>query len=252
MEVHTHHSNKAPGKKWAHYLWEFFMLFLAVTLGFFVENQREHYVEHAREKQFMTLMIADLQTDIAEMNTILQEVEVRALNVDSMLQLLTSDPTSNQAVVKSYRYTYPALNNITFSFNDRTITQLKNSGNMRIIRNQKVNDGIIDYWNHIENVKQALSRHMSYRTTGRELETKIYNVAEMYLRNNRRVDVSSDISLIPHSAGLVKEYANIVASSGIMLSSLRAQITAQHKLAVQLLELIKKEYHLSERTPLEK
>jgi len=93
---------------------------------------------------------------------------------------------------------------------------------------------------------------MSYRTTGRELETKIYNVAEMYLRNNRRVDVSSDISLIPHSAGLVKEYANIVASSGIMLSSLRAQITAQHKLAVQLLELIKKEYHLSERTPLEK
>ena len=206
METHAHHLHKIPGKGWKHYFFEFFMLFFAISLGFFVENQREHFVEHAREKQFMTLMVADLQADTVEMSNILQELEVRALNVDSMLQLLTSDPTSDAAVIKSYRYTYPALNNITFSFNDRTITQLKNSGNMRIIRNQKVNDGIIYYWNHIENVKQALGRHMSYRTTGRELETKIYNVAEMYLRNNRQVDVSSaDINLIPHSSGLLKE-----------------------------------------------
>ena len=243
MEVHRHtHTEK---KKFTHYLWDFFMLFFAVTLGFFVENQREHFVEHAREKQFMALMIADLQADTAEMGIILQELEVRALNVDSMLQLLTSDSKGDEAVIKSYRYTYPALNNITFSFNDRTITQLKNSGNMRIIRNQKVNDSIIYYWNQIENVKQALSRHMFYRTAGRELETRIYNIGEMYLRNSRHVDVSSaDIKLIPHSSGLLEEYANIVASSGIMLGSLRIQITAQYKLAVQLIELIKKEYHL--------
>ena len=31
---------------------EFLMLFLAVTLGFFVENQREHYIEHVRAKEF--------------------------------------------------------------------------------------------------------------------------------------------------------------------------------------------------------
>ena len=243
MEVHAH--THTARKKWTHYFWEFFMLFLAVTLGFFVENQREHYVEHVREKQFMKLMIADLQADTAEMNTILRELEVRALNLDSMLRLLTSEPTSDEAIITSYRYTYPALNNITFSFNDRTITQLKNSGNMRIIRNQKVNDGIIHYWNRIDNVKQALSRHMAYRTTGRELETRIYNVAEMYLRNNRRINIhAADIRLIPHSPGLLKEYANIVASSGIMLSSLRMHITTQYKLAEELMELINKEYHL--------
>ena len=48
MEVH-HHSH-TPRKKWTHYFWEFLMLFLAVTLGFFVENQREHYIENLREK----------------------------------------------------------------------------------------------------------------------------------------------------------------------------------------------------------
>ena len=38
MEVHAH--THAHGKKtWKSYFWEFLMLFLAVTLGFFVENQ---------------------------------------------------------------------------------------------------------------------------------------------------------------------------------------------------------------------
>lgn len=245
MEVHQHtHIPTGREKKWTHYFWEFFMLFLAVTLGFFVENQREHYVEHIREKQYMKLMIADLQADTAMMNNILTTLEVRALNVDSMLMLLTSNPISDEKVIKAYRYTFPALNNITFSFNDRTITQLKNSGNMRIIRNQKVNDGIIKYWNEIDKVMQALNRHMSYRTNGRELETKIYNVAEMYLRNNRSIVSSGDINLILNAPGLVKEYANVVAASGIMLGSLRIHITNQYKLALELIGLLNKEYHL--------
>jgi hypothetical protein len=40
-------------KKWTHYFWEFFMLFLAVSAGFLVENQREHYVEHQRAKKML-------------------------------------------------------------------------------------------------------------------------------------------------------------------------------------------------------
>ena len=61
MEVH-HHSH-TERKKWTHYLWEFLMLFFAVTLGFFVENQREHFIEHKREKQFITTMVEDLKSD---------------------------------------------------------------------------------------------------------------------------------------------------------------------------------------------
>ena len=48
MEVHAH--SHTERKKWTHYFWEFFMLFLAVTLGFFVENQREHYIENEKSK----------------------------------------------------------------------------------------------------------------------------------------------------------------------------------------------------------
>jgi hypothetical protein len=64
MEVHAH--SHTPRKKWQHYLWEFLMLFLAVTLGFFVENQREHLVEHQREKQFVQSLFNDIKADYCE------------------------------------------------------------------------------------------------------------------------------------------------------------------------------------------
>jgi hypothetical protein len=43
MEVHKHPHHVAHKKKWSEYLLEFFMLFLAVFLGFIAENVREHY-----------------------------------------------------------------------------------------------------------------------------------------------------------------------------------------------------------------
>ena len=64
MEVHSHtHTER---KKWTHYLWEFLMLFLAVTLGFFVENQREHLVENKREIVYINSFIEDLKLDTSQ------------------------------------------------------------------------------------------------------------------------------------------------------------------------------------------
>jgi len=54
-------------KKFTHYLWELLMLFLAVFGGFLAENQRNHYVEHQREQQYMHSIIKDLEHD--ETNT---------------------------------------------------------------------------------------------------------------------------------------------------------------------------------------
>src|SRR5690242_1494579 len=48
MEVHKHPHHSMHKKKWSEYLLEFFMLFLAVFLGFVAENIREHSVEYDR------------------------------------------------------------------------------------------------------------------------------------------------------------------------------------------------------------
>jgi len=242
MEVH-HHAHTAR-KKWTHYFWEFIMLFLAVFCGFLAEYQLEHVIEHQREKQYMKLMSADLEIDTVEMHSISNEIDTRLRKVDSLLMLLTTQPFPQENIIRAYSYTYPALNNLTFKFNDRTITQLKNSGNMRIIRNQKVNDGIIHYWNQIEKVNQAHDRHAAYRTKGRDMETKIFNTAELYLKNHSPVDVNNSIRLINPDPLLVKEYANVVAAAGVMLRSIQNLIQIQLNIAKELISLIKKEYHL--------
>jgi len=61
MEVHAH--SHSQGKKWTHYFWEFFMMFLAVFCGFLAENQREHIVEGSRAKEYAALLLEDLKND---------------------------------------------------------------------------------------------------------------------------------------------------------------------------------------------
>ena len=89
MEIHNH--SHTARKKWNHYFWEFLMLFLAVTLGFFVENQREHYIEHKREKAYIRSLIRDLKQDTASVNhSAMLRTNVRNM-VDSLLILLKTE-----------------------------------------------------------------------------------------------------------------------------------------------------------------
>ena len=88
MEVHAH--THTARKKWTHYFWEFLMLFLAVTLGFFVENQREHYIEHQRAKIYAASMKANLQVDTSELKQIVYRGTYAANYLDSFLLLLSA------------------------------------------------------------------------------------------------------------------------------------------------------------------
>src|SRR5436189_5349140 len=91
MEVHQHtHTER---KRWTHYLWELFMLFLAVFCGFLAENEREHLVEHKQEKQYMKLMLEDIKTDTAELQKCVADVGSSLINIDSALLFLTSNTT---------------------------------------------------------------------------------------------------------------------------------------------------------------
>ena len=77
MESHAHHIHKAPGQGWKHYFFEFLMLFLAVFAGFLAENQREHIVEHQREKKFAGRLLSDLRQDSIFFETRIKLLEKR-------------------------------------------------------------------------------------------------------------------------------------------------------------------------------
>ena len=151
MEVH-HHSSPAPGgahtpqKKWTHYLWEFLMLFLAVFCGFLAENQREHMIEHQREKKYIRSLSSDLDADITRLTSIVEQRNERALLLDSFSTLLNSPDVllhSNDL----YYYNSFATRGVAFRFTpvDGTMQQLKNAGNLRLIRKSYISDSIVSY-----------------------------------------------------------------------------------------------------------
>jgi hypothetical protein len=84
MEVH-HHSQEHGKRSWKSYFWEFLMLFLAVTLGFFVENQREHYVEHQREKTYVSTLYRDLKMDTTFNNSFKKYLLLELKRIDSLI-----------------------------------------------------------------------------------------------------------------------------------------------------------------------
>ena len=67
------------------------MLFLAVFCGFLAENQREHYIEHQREMQFVNSFINDLEADTAKLEEIITNRTFREERLDSLAVLLNSD-----------------------------------------------------------------------------------------------------------------------------------------------------------------
>src|SRR6187402_656436 len=100
MEVHAHsHTAK---KKWTEYFWEFLMLFLAVTLGFFVENQREHYIEYKRTREYAQLMVEDLKKDVETYDSLIVWIEGHVKSFDSVSVLFRkSPPVSNETLIKA-------------------------------------------------------------------------------------------------------------------------------------------------------
>ena len=144
METHAYHLHRAPGKKIWHYFFEFLMLFLAVFCGFIAENWREQLREHRREKEFIRSIVEDIKSDTLQSNrTILQLKRIRS-GIDSVLILLSSPEIFDKSN-DAYRLWTKNLGLEVFVSNDRTIQQLKNSGELRLIRNKAVSDRIMKY-----------------------------------------------------------------------------------------------------------
>ena len=250
MEVHHHaHDPAAPRhkKNWKSYFWEFLMLFLAVFCGFLAEYKLEHVVEDNREEQFMISLVEDLESDTAELNNALKVCESISRYTDSVLIFLTTYkvgevlPSHFDDIVGAAGQRQNRINT------DRTSTQLKNSGSMRLIRNKYVSDAILSYWKSIDASDVSLDRYMIYREAGRVISFKLWVSQLVY---NRGMSVPLDsiktLRVIDPDKKKWDEMANIMATAAMITKSAHTRnLINQLNQANQLIGLIKKEYHLN-------
>ena len=246
MEVHAHtHTER---KKWTHYLWEFLMLFLAVFCGFLAENEREHMIEHKREKEYMRSLIEDLQTDTVNLNREMLTGHIIRTRIENLISFLNNE-SSKDSAVQLYKLNNQVGRVVNVNFEDRTSSQLKNGGNMRLIRNKAVADSIRSYWGDIKVIENISSRLEDIRGKAVDIQVQIFHNKYIKLSDPLH-PVSSDISVLPgaklinNNPELLALYSNRRQYTLNVLNNYILGMNHANSKAIRLVTFIKKEYHL--------
>lgn len=250
MEIHQH--AHTPRKKWAHYLWEFLMLFLAVFCGFLAELQLEHTIEHQREKQLVTTLIHDLENDMVNFSRSIMVFAENASKFDSAKKIIR-DPVTQNDVLEFYKAATVTQNFSSFNYSDRTVEQLRDGGNFRLIRNAKVSDSLIEYDRYIRHtylaIEKILEQH-SLRLQDMINEFVDYDAYNFLLKYNWNKRQSLKTESIPFPLTLQHlskmKFSYYYNSFGLYRNWCKRMVehsAGTKEFAARLITLIKKEYH---------
>ena len=143
MEVHHPH-HPSHKKKWTEYIIEFFLLFTAVTLGFFAENLREHQVEiHKTEKSLKTLYL-NIQKDSILFSTAIPKRK----KIDSLYEVILKYYGKGELknhLLESYTLIGQISNRSMPSINNMALDEVKNTGRLNFIEDDKLINAIQNY-----------------------------------------------------------------------------------------------------------
>src|SRR6186713_577935 len=244
MEVHAH--THTPRKKWTHYFWEFLMLFLAVFCGFLAEYQLEHVIEHQREEKYVLSLIQDLKTDTANLQAYINVRKEKRILMDSLLMLLSTGK-HKQFGNATYMFARQVFNGPPFVSTDGTMQQLKNAGNLRLIKNENIINNILDYDASVKELREWDESDTRIRTTFREIGGSVFNANELYkamdsnfkfVRPTTNPQLTTDNPIAINNVAFQIQY--------ISLSSLgnTQRGKALKEKAEKLIDLLKHQYHL--------
>ena len=267
MEVHHHaHDPAVPHhkKNWKSYFWEFLMLFLAVFCGFLAEYQLEHKIERERAEKYMYDMVENLKYDTVRCNRTLAANVLKGKNLDSLRAEIDEATHGKINSNRLYDLWFRTQGYNIVVFNRASITQLKNSGNLRLVKNDSLLEAMIDYYDRkifacdnskdgLEEVSKDLNK-MSLqffyyapfdellkieKQFGQSLPDTITEKQRQILHSN------SPLTLLNTDPKAFKLLYNQIASKELSLKSYNAFIRWTKEAAESLIIQIKTEYHFT-------
>jgi hypothetical protein len=231
------------------YLFDFFMLFLAVFCGYMAQWQLERSGENQRERQFIMSLAEDLKKDTIQLNLYRQFNEKVLAYCDSLQSCIASTDIFKNSD-NFYNYSRELARYVRYIPTDRTIQQLKNAGNMRLIRRWNVSNAITDYDSKTKLLTESdqqlngqISRYREYLIGFLDLLSyDRLNTSGSFMGNNIRTEgnpgfLTKDVDkakLIYNQVFTLKTFLSVVKNSA-------AELALD---ATRLLDLLQKEYNL--------
>jgi len=255
MEVHAH--SHTARKKWTHYFWEFFMLFLAVFCGFLAELQLEHKIEKRKEKQIISALYADVKKDTANLNDIIYRYipehsawEDSAESFVTTLLIRENERKIALALVNSTNWNFYSPPQVSLEI-------LKSSGTFNLIEAEDLKTKIISFNSLINtyiNYSQfaLVAEHAMDTAVAGIISMPALRViiANVYAKTNAQYGSITDKDLPPGDLLLTYDknvYLNFIKKlHGIdyLLHDLLGLYQKILKEEIELLAVLKEEYHI--------
>lgn len=175
MEVQKHPHHVTHKKKFGEYLLEFFMLFLAVFLGFVAENIRENRVEKEREHQYIQSMVEDLKADQVVLAAHIANVFEGIHMMDTLIYNLNHHEGIATHTGQMYYLARFAPRLLPLNINNRTFEQLKNSGSFRLIHSINISNKIMTYYEKLSLVRLLESVNETEFTEYKKAAAKVFD-----------------------------------------------------------------------------
>ncbi len=249
MEAHHPH-HVTHKKEWTEYLLEFLMIFLAVTLGFFAENIREHLSDNSKEKEYIESLSEDLKVDQQILSQNISSIQSGIAMMDSLIIILdnTSSLSGNTGELYYLARLSPRLQPL--AINDKTFQQLKNSGNFRLIKNIEASNKIMEYYNTITLVRLLESINETEFTQYKTAAAKIFN-PEIFINTE---GIGNEIKRINGNPPLRTTDNELLQELSVyavyMHGTKKGVLDADEKMkkaGAELIDFLQKEYHLQIR-----
>jgi len=248
MDVHHHPQLEHKPKPWKEYFLEFLMIFLAVTMGFIAESIREGISDRTKEHEYVVSMIEDARTDTAGIHVAIAQNVKRIAALDSLSDLLYNYNKTAHYDFKMYVYFRQALVHPFFvSLTERTFTQLKNAGGMRLIHKKAAADSIIAYDDSDKKLANQQSYYERYLNESAEFGMTIFNYKYYRFSQHDKSPLPSNMVsakiLTNNKATLVKE-GNLIATYAGVADFYVQRLSEAERHAVNLIHTLQKQYKL--------
>lgn len=254
MEVHHHPDLHHKTKPWKEYFLEFLMIFLAVTMGFFAENIREHQEDKEKAKQSIETIITAIASDTLQLNSIIASNKLSLSYLKKFIMLKGSDLLEDKTMHEFYNDVLNgSYNDVYFRSNDAAFQQLQTSGTLRLINKQNILDSLFQYQHNTSLIFRNEADHYYFSKDVWEGMSRVIDVtyASIDASNFNFQDVSG-VFKAPDGAALAfnndkktvdklfNDASTLALNSNIYVGLLSQQLVYGKK----LIGLLKNEYHL--------
>ncbi len=219
-------TNKSKKSSWKKYAMEFLMVFAAISLGFFADNQREKWGENTRGVQYAQRLVKDLDLDSIRMEEVKANYASREKQINTLISLMQVGLGEKPFLDSLFAYftlsgSSSLVTGVNFVENMATRDEL-NSGNMRLIRSDSIVRHLSLYTRKEQIFMGNQTRYREKRIELWELMEEVYDMPRLGM--DKLQGKKPAPHLLPLDPKQLRKVANAVAHLQGMLNNLKSNV----------------------------